>query len=190
MHRWLVALAVLVCSCGTVATQQPSPSASPTAVAASSSPAGWICSSGSLLNKVVTVQPDVLYVNGMDAKAATGYDAVTISFTNGVPDNRNRLELQNSATFTLSPKGDQVTLKGDHGILVTLRGADMHTSYAGTRDSVTGYPVVAEVRVVQDFEGVVQIALGLNGAHCWSGSFSSNPDRMTIEVRSVPYSSG
>jgi hypothetical protein len=186
MHRWLVALAVLVCSCGTVATPQPSP----TAVAASSSPAGWICSSGSVLNKVVTVQPDILYVNGMDATTASGYDTVTVSFTNGVPDNRNRLELQNSATFTLSPRGDQVTLKGNHGILVTLRGADMHTSYAGTRDSVTGFPVVAEVRVVQDFEGVVQIALGINGAHCWLASFSSNPDRLTIEVWSAPYSSG
>jgi hypothetical protein len=186
MHRWLVALAVLSCSCGTVATPHPSPPA----VAASSSPAVWTCSSGSVLNKVAIVQPDILYVNGMDATTATGYDTVTISFTNGVPDNRNRLELQDNATFTLSPRGDRVTLKGDHGILVTLRGADMHTSYAGTRDSVTGFPVMAEVRVVQDFEGVVQIALGIYGAHCWSGSFSSNPDRLTIQVRSVPYSSG
>ena len=187
MGKWLLALAVLVSACGNVATPLQSPNASPSAVAAASAPTTWTCSSaGASSSKVATAQPDTLFIQDLGTTTATGHDTVTIAFANGVPDLRNQLVMQDNATFMLSPKGEPVTLQGDHGILITLHGADMHTSFAGSRDSVTGYPAVAEVRVVQDFEGVVQIALGINGARCWAASMSSDPYRLTVEVRSVP----
>ncbi len=77
----------------------------------------------------------------------------------------------------------QATLKGDHGILITIHGADLHTAYSGATDIVTGGPTIAEVRRVQDFEGVVQLGLGVNGAGCYSASWMNGPDRLVIDVQ-------
>ena len=76
----------------------------------------------------------------------------------------------------------QVTLKGSNGVLITMRGTDLHTSYAGSTDIVTGYPALAEVRRVQDFEGVVQLGMGMNGSGCYRAFFLANPMRLVIDV--------
>jgi hypothetical protein len=84
--------------------------------------------------------------------------------------------------FTQSPSGMQVKLKGSNAVLVTMDGVDLHTSYQGSTDIVTGYPALAELRRVQDFEGVVQLALGVNGTGCYRAFFLANPSRLVIDV--------
>ncbi len=91
--------------------------------------------------------------------------------------------MQTGTTFTTSPKGDKVTLLGKNGILVIIRGADLHTSYSGSTDIKTGSAVLVEVRQVEDFEGVVQLALGVSGATCYRASTMTNPDRLVIDVK-------
>ena len=83
----------------------------------------------------------------------------------------------------LVPGDVAVTLAGDNGILVTIRGADLHTSYRGSTDLKTGYATLVEVRQVQDFEGVVQLGLGVSGAACYRAFLLSGPDRLVIDVK-------
>jgi hypothetical protein len=60
-----------------------------------------------------------------------------------------------------------VKLAGNNGILVVIHNADLHTGYKGSTDLKTGYSTLVEVRQVEDFEGVVQLALGVSGATCY-----------------------
>jgi hypothetical protein len=92
---------------------------------------------------------------------------------------------QSGTTFTKSPSGQTVTLLGTSGILVTLRGADLHTSYSGSTDIKTGYTTLVEVRQVQDFEGVVQLGLGLNGPGCYRAVVLTAPTRLVIDVQAA-----
>jgi hypothetical protein len=47
---------------------------------------------------------------------------------------------------------------------------------------VTGYRVLAEVRSVQDFEGVVQLGLGVQGSGCYRAFFITNPARLVVDI--------
>jgi hypothetical protein len=164
----------------------PSPSASPAATP-SNLPA-FVCASQSFVTKATTPAssaPPVVFISAMRTGSHTGYDRITIEFSNGVPNDVKVGSPTSGTNFTLSPSGMQVTLKGDHGILVTIRGSDLHTSYSGPTDIVTGDPTIAEVRRVQDFEGVVQLGLGVNGAGCYRAFWMTNPDRLVIDVQTA-----
>ena len=75
------------------------------------------------------------------------------------------------------------TLAGRHGILVIIRGADAHTAYSGTRDIKTKFASLAEVRVIEDFEGQVTLGLGLNESACYRASVLTNPVRLVIDTQ-------
>ena len=81
----------------------------------------------------------------------------------------------------LSPSGEQVTLAGQNGLLVTVHGADLHTAFSGSRDILTWGGSLVEIRVIQDFEGVVQFALGVNGPACYTAD---------SRVNTIPYGFG
>jgi hypothetical protein len=108
---------------------------------------------------------------------------VTVEFQNGQPASID-LQPQSGTTFTKSPSGQTVTLAGQNGILVTMHGADLHTSYSGPTDIKTGYAALVEVQSVQDFEGVVQLGLGINGPACYHVQILTNPTRLVIDVQS------
>jgi hypothetical protein len=115
-----------------------------------------------------------------------GYDRVTIEFKNGLPTSVE-LRPQNSSTFTLSPSNQTVTLAGTNGILVIIKGADGHTMYSGWRDMKTNYAGLAEVRVLEDFEGQVSLGLGLNVSPCYApftltSAILVNPARVVIDI--------
>ena len=42
---------------------------------------------------------------------------------------------------------------------------------------------MAEARVVEDFEGVIRIGLGINGPACYHAFYLSNPYRLVIDVQ-------
>jgi hypothetical protein len=157
------------------ASASPSPSASPTA---SATP--FVCASGAPINS--SAAPTVSYIDALRTGTHSGYDRVTIEFMNGQPSEID-VQPQSGTTFTLSPRGDTVTLAGQNGILVTIHGADLHTSYSGGTDIKTGYATLVEVRSVQDFEGVVQLGLGINGPVCYRAFTLTNPSRLVIDVQ-------
>jgi hypothetical protein len=162
------------------ATYSPSPSPSPSATATPDAnlPA-FVCTSASITNAGATT---VDFINALRTGTHPGYDRLTVEFQSGQPVSVE-LRPQSGATFTNSPRGDQVTLAGKNGILVVIHGADLHTSYSGPTDIKTGYASLVEVRQVEDFEGTVQLGLGVSGATCYRAFFLTNPARLVIDVQ-------
>jgi hypothetical protein len=162
----------------------PSPTPTPSAPAASPTPSpslpAMVCGS----SKPVTSSPApaVAYIDALRTGTHAGYDRLTIEFKNGVPASVE-VQPQSGTTFTQSPSGQSVTVQGSSGILVTIRGADLHTDYTGSLDIKTGYTALVEIRRVQDFEGVVQLGLGISGPGCYRWFFMSNPDRLVIDIQ-------
>ena len=167
---------------GSSATPTDSPAASPSA---STSPTAdpnlpqFICASSGILG---TSAPAVAFINDLRTGTHPGYDRLTIGFQNGQPFTGD-LRPQTGTSFTLSPSGQTVTLAGKNGILVVIHGADLHTSYSGSLDLKTGYASLVEVRRVEDFEGVVQLGLGVSGATCHRAFFLTNPNRLVIDIQ-------
>jgi hypothetical protein len=161
-----------------------SPSVGPTPPSGSPTPEAnlpaFVCTGGSAVGTAPA--PPVAFINAVRTGTHPGYDRLTIEFQNG-PAGSAELNAQSGTKFTTSPKGDQVTLAGSNGILVIIRGADLHSGYSGSRDIKTGYASLVEVRQVEDFEGVVQLALGVSGATCYRAFFLLNPDRLVIDIQ-------
>jgi hypothetical protein len=164
------------------AEQTPSPSATP-----SQQPA-YSCLAQSFVFKATTPPtptPPVAFISAIRTGTHNGYDRVTVEFANGVPHDVQVSAPFDGTNFTLSPSGRQVTLKGSRGLLVVIHGSDLHTSYSGPTDIITGDPTLAEVRQVEDFEGVVQLGLGVNGTGCYRVTLLTNPDRLVIDVQAA-----
>ena len=153
----------------------PSPSASPTA-----STAPFAC--GTTYGPVTQSGPQTAYVSDVRTGSHPGYDRITITFSNGAPTSVE-VKTQTNATFTKDPSGQTVTLLGDSGLLITIRGADEHTSYSGSTDFKTGYSKLVEAQQVQDFEGVVQWGIGLSGNACYRVYLLKGPDRVVIDAQ-------
>jgi hypothetical protein len=122
------------------------------------------------------------YIDAIRTGTHAGYDRITIEFQNGQPTSIE-LHPQSSSRFTNSPRGDNVTLAGSAGLLLTIQGADEYTAYSGGTDFKTDYPVMLEARQVQDFEGVVQWGLGLSKSACYRAFFLANPTRLVIDIQ-------
>jgi hypothetical protein len=170
---------------GPVPSPSPSASASPAASpspSASPIPSGgpFVCSTSAPI--INASPPAVAFVDAMRTGAHAGYDRLTVEFNNGQP---GRIELQPQAgtTFTKSPSGQKITISGQNGILVTIHGADANTAYTGSRDIKTAYPRLVETYVVQDFEGVVQLGLGIAGPACYRAFIVSGPTRLVIDIQ-------
>jgi hypothetical protein len=127
----------------------------------------------------------VAFISGLRPGSHAGYDRLTIDLSNGGPGGSVDLKPQSGTTFTSSPSGMSTTLKGTKGILVIIHGADLHSAYSGSLDIVTGYATLVEVKRVEDFEGVVQLGLGINGTGCYRAFWLSNPDRLVIDVQAA-----
>jgi hypothetical protein len=168
-------------------TSSPGASPSPNATASPSvqpspSAEAFVCTNQAVQSASQGTQPPVVYISGLRPGAHGSYDRLVIDLENGVPS-EVKVEVRAGTTFTLSPSGMSTTLKGSNGILVTIHGADLHTSYSGPTDIVTGYPGLAEVKRIEDFEGVVQLGLGVNGPACYHAYYLTNPNRLVIDVQ-------
>ena len=159
----------------------PSPSASPSVPPDSSLPP-FVCASSAPITS--STPPLSAYIDALRTGTHLGYDRLTVEFQNGQPGSIE-LRPQSGTTFMTSPKGDQVTLAGKNGILVVVHGADLHTAYSGSTDIKTGYATLVEVRQVEDFEGVVQLALGVSGATCYRAFILTNPTRLVIDIQAA-----
>ena len=158
----------------------PSPSPSPTPTQA------FICTADTVNQANPKANP-IAYVSEARTGAHTGYDRFVLQFGNGFPTEFVELTPRDGTSFNETASGQTIKLKGSNGILLRIHGADMHTSYTGQRDWVTGYQKLAEVRVVEDFEGVINIGLGVNGngPACYRAFYQTNPNVLVIDVQNA-----
>jgi hypothetical protein len=164
----------------------PSPSSEPTPSPSPTPLPQFICSADTLTNPNPAHLPTA-YISAVrpGSHASDGYDRIVVDFSNGRPDAGVELKPQTGTKFVTDPKGDTVTLKGTNGLEIVIKGADMHTSYSGAKDWVTGFATVAEVRQVGDFEGVVNLAVGINGPPCYRAFYLTGPDRLVVDVQAA-----
>ena len=161
----------------------PSPSPSPSPSPATNQ---YICTADTLEHTLPVGSPTA-YVSAMRPGAHTGYDRFVVEFSDGIPTGSVEVKPQTGTSFGQAPSGATIKLKGRNGILVTIQGADGHTSYHGPTDFVTtGYKALAEVRVIEDFEGTISIGMGVNGPACYHAYYLSNPTRLLIDVQNTP----
>lgn len=169
----------------------PSPTPTPTAIASPSpspttspSPSAYICTADTVPQMSPAADP-IAYVDDLRAGQhdSEGYERITIQFANGFPTNFVELTPRSGTTFTETASGQAITLKGSNGVLVRIQMADAHTSYSGSRDIVTGYGTLAEVRILEDFEGAINVGLGINGPACYHAYYLANPARLVIDVQ-------
>jgi len=163
----------------------PSPTTSP-ASSPSPSPSAstqpFICTNETIHNPGTATPPPLDFVSALRTGAHTGYDRLTIEFVNGMPADM-QITVQSGTTFVMGGSGIRTTLKGQNGILVVIHGSDLHTSYSGPLDIVTGYKGLAEVKRVEDYEGYVQLGLGINGPACYRTMLLTNPSRLVIDIQ-------
>lgn len=164
-------------SAAATATPAPTsaPSATPSAAPTSGPPAGFAYSDFSggtpgAGSAVVTVRV------GMH----DGYDRFAVEFSGTIP--AYTIKRQAGTTFTESPKGTSVSLAGTNGLLVTLQPVAGWTSYAGPTRLSQDFPFLVEARQVQNFEGVQQWALGVQGEPALRVTTLDAPSRLVIDV--------
>jgi hypothetical protein len=98
--------------------------------------------------------------------ATVSGDSLTLTFVQGTP--QFEVTPQSSAHFTeTNGRGGPVDLAGSAGVLIILRGfrGDMQ-NYTGQMDLTASSPMVREVRMIGDYEGVIGWAVGLSKPGC------------------------
>ena len=114
--------------------------------------------------------------------ASVSGDTLTLTFDQGTP--AFAVTPQSTAHFTeTSGRGGPVDLAGSAGVLIVLSGfrGDMQ-NYAGTVDFNPAGPILAEVREIGDYEGVIGWAAGLNAPGCTNVTAGSS----TLTFKFVP----
>lgn len=102
------------------------------------------------------------------------------SFDRSVP----RYELSVNATgahFIGSASGLPIMLRGSYGLRLQLSNLDLPNRYPHGTDLVLGSSALVEVRLIGDFEGVVDLALGLKGDACPTITLLNGPPRLVVD---------
>jgi hypothetical protein len=120
-----------------------------------------------------------------------GVDKVVFTFgpSTGIPSGTKPTgELKPTAPpFSLAGSGAQVDVAGHRFIAVTFRGMAIadeqgNPSYTGPDDIKPNALAVRELRLVDDFEGVVTWIVGVDGPGCVAVSRLTGPDRVVVAV--------
>lgn len=160
-------MVVTSCATGTPAAS-PAPGAGAGSSAVSSPSAS--CAGGTWRHVPVGVSrhvaaPAMPVVTGVRTAAhpECGYDRLVLDITGPLPSSK----VSSAAQVTADPSGKPITLPGRQYLLITLQPARAHDSSGGstvTRSAqALGYPVLKGYALAGDFEGVVTLALGLDG---------------------------
>ena len=108
------------------------------------------------------------------------YDRFVLQFDGPVPT--YTVKRQAKPTFPLGASGQTITLSGTYGVLVTVHSATESNTYSGSTDMSHGeFRVIKEARLVQDFEGSVSWALGLDHDACMRTFTLSSPSRLIVD---------
>jgi hypothetical protein len=86
--------------------------------------------------------------------------------------------------FPLGASGQNITLSGTSGVLVTVHSATGATTFTGSNDLVhSEYQVIKEARQTQDFEGYVSWGLGLSKPACMRAFVLNDPARLVVDFQ-------
>jgi hypothetical protein len=157
---------------GPFPTVVPSASPSPTAAPCLVDP----------LTLTTETAPPLGFIDAVRTGTHTGYDRVTIEFQSGTTGTIQVIP-QPSTKFMTDPKGDIVSVAGKYGLLIKITGADNHTSFTGSTDIKSPtFPGMKEARLIGDFEGKVQWAVGLTASACYRAVMMQSPTRLVIDI--------
>ena len=113
-----------------------------------------------------------------------GYDRFVMQFDSIIPT--YTVKRQAKPEFTLGASGQNVTLAGKAGVLVTVHSATGATTFSGPTDIAhPEYQVLNEARQTQDFEGYVSWGLGLSRAACMRVFTLQDPARLVVDFTTV-----
>jgi hypothetical protein len=114
-----------------------------------------------------------------------GFDRVVLEFLgSGVPG--YRVEYVDRPVHHCG-SGDPVPVAGDAWLAITLRGTQAHTDQGqatvGQRERRLDMPIVKELEFTCDFEGVVEIVLGVSRPNRYRITELQNPTRLIIDIQ-------
>ena len=172
---------------GRGANPTPSASQSPKVSTASSAgrkvnssptvPPGFVCADAS--GGSTSVGSRVTAVRA-DQHGDQGYDRFIIEFDGAIPG--FTVKRQDNAIFMQSPKGDTVTLAGDHGVRVTIQPVTDWASYSGSTAFGAIGTFIRQAKQVQNYEAVQQWGIGVQGNPCVHVSTLTAPSRLVIDI--------
>lgn len=111
-----------------------------------------------------------------------GYDRFTLQFDPIVPT--YSVKRQAKPVFAAGASGQNVTLSGTYGVLVTVHSATGASTFIGSTDLI--HPenqVIKEARQTQDFEGYVSWGLGLAKPACMRAVVLADPARLVVDFQ-------
>ncbi len=152
-----------------------SPIATPTPQPTPQLPPGFTCTDASGGSE--QTGPDVV---GVRVGQHDGYDRLVIEFNGPIPS--YTVQRRSGTSFTESPRGQAVTLSGTNGVLVVVHPIFNWTSYPGPFAFQPDYPFLREARLVENFEGYQQWALGVQGTPCLRVTTLTAPSRLVVDV--------
>lgn len=114
-----------------------------------------------------------------------GFDRVVLEFLgSGVPG--YRVEYVDRPVHACG-SGDPVPVAGDAWLAITLRGTQAHTEQGeatvNQRERRLDMPIVKELEFICDFEGVVEIVLGVSRPNRYRITELQNPTRLIIDIQ-------
>ena len=119
----------------------------------------------------------------MRVETTAGHDRLVVEFDRAVPAYVLRVN-PGGTHFTGSASGAPIVVAGSVGLLLHVENLDLPNRYPHGNDIATGFPAVEEVRVVGDFEGSVDIAIGLTRGVCPTLSTTAGPPRLVVDFPS------
>lgn len=111
-----------------------------------------------------------------------GFDRVVFDFGRG-PLPPYTIE---QATSFVAPSGQTVPVQGNAHLGVRFNGAGGMGSYQGPRSFRPATPLVREVRIVEDFEGVLAWGIGLERLACPEVRVLGGPVRLLVDFPTPP----
>lgn len=113
-----------------------------------------------------------------------GYDRLVWEFESGIP----AVSVERAQPpFVADPSGLPLTVQGTSFLKIVMQGGttltpDYTKSYAGPTDLTPGYPMLVELKIAGDFEGVSSWYVGMTAGACVRVFTLSAPDRLVIDL--------
>jgi hypothetical protein len=130
-------------------------------------------------------------LTGVTVEPGIGVDKIVFTFgpSTGIPSGTDPTgELKPTAPpFMLGGSGEDVSIAGHRFIAVTFRGMAIadeqgNPSYTGASDIKPNALAIRELRLVDDFEGIVTWIVGVDGPGCVGVTRLTGPQRIVVAV--------
>lgn len=114
----------------------------------------------------------------------TGFDRIVFEFEGGIPE----YEIEEaSPPFIEDPRGEEVEVRGDAHLQLTLRGGtkqgdDGTSTYPGRTTFYAGFRQLVQLEETSDFEAQAIWVIGMSGDTCVRVLTLSGPDRLVIDL--------